>query len=859
MSELTDRLGTIAKAPILLVACDFDGTLAPIVDEPSLVQIDSRAFSALQRLASLRQTYVCIISGRARGDLSVRAAWPADVRLVGSHGLERSAAFASRMSPSAIALREQIAREMRVCADSDPGFHIEEKPASVAFHYRKAPAAKAQQVLEQLREGIGRRDGVFAREGLKVLEFSVMPGHKGLALNAVKHETGASAVLFLGDDLTDEDAFASLAESDVGVKVGEEETRAEYRVETTLAVAGTLAYMAERREAWLAGERWAPIERHSMLSDQRTIAIIDPEGRVVWMCLPRIDSAAVFAELLGGASCGYFDIRPVGADSAPKQEYTDGTLTLRTQWPRMSVTDYLDCSEGRPFQRAGRTDLVRVIEGSGTAAIRFAPRLNFGRTSTRLQLRDVGVEVEGTPEPIVLHSPGVMWRLVDEGPHQVAVAEVNLDGSAVVLDLRYGTGNLRTLRNTEATRRAQTENHWRAWTQSLSFPSIRPDLVKQSALVLRALCYRPSGAIAAAGTMGLPEYPGGVRNWDYRFCWPRDAALACRALVRLGSTGQALRFLDWLMGVLERSDSAHSLRPIYTVSGGHLGAEADLPELQGYAHSRPVRVGNAAAEQVQLDVFGPITDLIASLAHCEAPITPEHWRLTETMVEAVERRWRQPDHGIWELRLPPRQHVYSKVMCWQTVDRAQQIAETYLGKPREKWEALRKEIAQDVLEHGYKPHVGAFTAAYEEDGIDAATLHVGLSGLIPSYDERFVSTVRAVEGQLLDRSIVYRYRHDDGLPGSEGGFHLCTSWLIEAYLLTGRVRDARTLFDVMASCAGPTGLLSEEWDPKWRMALGNFPQAYSHLGLINAAVMLDAAERGTAIAKSGSVFKAATS
>ncbi|MBI1827338.1 MAG: trehalose-phosphatase [Planctomycetes bacterium] len=846
MSDLGEKLTAVSRIPILLVACDFDGTLAPFADEPSLAEIHRPALQALARLAGLRQTFVSVISGRARRDLRHRVQWPEDIRLVGSFGAELKTDLTTdliaRLGPDAVALREKLARELHTVAASSKNFHVEEKPASVAFHYRRAQIEESEQALRALRERVASVPGLFVTEGRRVMEFSVLPAQKGLALNSVRHETGAAGVVFIGDDITDEDAFASLSDTDLGIKVGEGSSQAAFRVNHPEAVGEILEQLADRRDAWLSSDRFRSIHNHSILSDQRTAALVDPEGRIVWMCLPRIDSNAIFAELLGGPAYGYFDIRPLKNEGSATQQYVDDSLVLQTQWPEMTVTDYLDCSEGRPFQRAGRTDLVRIIEGAGQASIRFAPRLDFGRMPTRLKLHEFGVEVEGTQDPIVLFTPRVPWRLIEEGPHQVALAEVELSDGPIVLDLRYGTGSLRALQNSESIRRKQTEDHWRVWVHSLSLPELGREKVKQSCLVLRALCYRPTGSIAAAATMGLPECPGGVRNWDYRYCWPRDAALACRSLVRLGSTGQGLRFLDWLMVVLENCDSPEKLRPVYTVSGNNLGPESTLSELRGYLHSRPVRVGNMAASQIQLDIFGTITDLIAALAQCDAAITPEHWRLTKAMVSAVEQRWREPDHGIWEIRRHPKHHVYSKVMCWQTVDRAQLIAELYLGRRLPEWDQLTTSIAEDVLAHGYKPQIGAFTSSYEEDGIDAAALHVGLSGMLSPSDERFISTIGVVERELLRSGVVYRYRFDDGLPGIEGGFHLCTSWLIEAYVLVGRLQDARSLFDSMTSCTGNTGMMSEEWDPRWRLSLGNVPQAYSHLGLINAAMMLDAFE-----------------
>jgi GH15 family glucan-1,4-alpha-glucosidase len=363
---------------------------------------------------------------------------------------------------------------------------------------------------------------------------------------------------------------------------------------------------------------------------------------------------------------------------------------------------------------------------------------------------------------------------------------------------------------------------------------------------LRALTHAPTGAIVAAATTSLPEHLGGIRNWDYRYCWLRDGALSAASLVRLGSQDEALAFLDWVLHIIENradGDGDERLQPLYNVAGRHLGPEAEITELPGYAGSRPVRVGNAAERQVQLDVFGPIVELVQLLLQRDAPLSGRYWELVQAMVRAVAERWDRPDHGIWEIRKPPRHHVHSKVMCWVTVDRAIEVADEFTNRPQPEWAELRDRIAADVLEHGFKSQVNAFTAAYDGTDADAASLAVGLRGLLTPDDPRFLGTVDLVERMLRDGPTVYRYLEDDGLPGHEGGFTLMTSWLIDSYALVGRLRDARELFDEVVAIAGPTGLLAEQYDPANKRSLGNHPQAYSHLGLIDNALTLADAER----------------
>jgi GH15 family glucan-1,4-alpha-glucosidase len=281
------------------------------------------------------------------------------------------------------------------------------------------------------------------------------------------------------------------------------------------------------------------------------------------------------------------------------------------------------------------------------------------------------------------------------------------------------------------------------------------------------------------------------------------------------------------------------LHPLYTVDGQTLGPEAVIDTLPGYAGSRPVRVGNAANKQLQLDVFGPIADLVDAVAQRRGVVSDFDRAVLEAMVDAVARRWFEPDHGIWEQRQPPRHHVYSKVMCWQTVDRALHVAARHGLPERPDWVELRAAIAENVLEYGWNEQVGAYTTAYDGTDLDAASLWVGLSGLLADDDPRFLSTVLAIEAELRSGPVVYRYRSDDGMPGTEGGFHVCTAWLIESYLRTGRRADAEELYGQLVACAGPTGLLPEQYDPLAERGLGNHPQAYSHLGLIRCALLLD--------------------
>lgn len=583
-----------------------------------------------------------------------------------------------------------------------------------------------------------------------------------------------------------------------------------------------------------------------MLSDQRSAALVTPHARITWLCLPRIDSPAIFAELLDGPEAGHFSITPLNddadgdhTDTKPAQAYLGSTLVLQTSWPALRVTDYLDCSDGRPSEKAGRTDLIRHIEGAGRASVAFAPRLDFGRLPTQIKIRDGGLEVAGASDLLVLEAAGVDWSIEDHGVHQTAVAEIDLDQGPVTLEMRYGATSPSGARPPELERRERTARFWSDWADRLQVPDVEPEAVRRSALTLKALCYGPTGAILAAATTSLPEFIGGVRNWDYRYCWIRDAAMTAGALARLGSTSEAVSLLDWLLDLTEDQDvSPNELSPLYTVEGLPLPPEETIEELAGYADSRPVRVGNAACHQLQLDVLGSVAELIHQIASANGTLPVHYWRLLKNLVDAVERRWMEPDQGMWEIRSAPRHHTHSKVMCWLTVDRAVRTGTHTNGGDRPDWIDLRERIRDDVLANGWNDQAGAFTTAYDGMDLDASVLAIGLFGLIEPDDPRFAATVAAVDESLRRNDAVYRYRHEDGISGAEGGFNLMTSWLIDAKIMIGDLDDARGLFGSLLALAGPTGLIPEEVDPTTRQGLGNHPQAYSHLGLINNACNL---------------------
>jgi trehalose 6-phosphate phosphatase len=839
--ELHEDIARLASTHILLVACDFDGTLAPIAHSPVDALADERSLAALRALASLESTHAAVISGRARSTLRKKLGRAPGITLIGGHGAEQPTFTAGMVDRRALTA---LIADLGAIQERFPGAALEPKPTGAAIHYRDVDPRDHARLREEARAAALTIGCPLVRDGLFVVESGLVPTDKGRALRAVVDHVYAHAAIFLGDDVTDEDAFAALRPVDVGVKVGPGASSAGRRVEDHTGVRDILEALVTARAAWLAQRRLTPIDHLAYLSDQRTGALIDPGGRVVWMCAPRFDSPPIFAQLLGGPSAGYFEVAP--ADNLPpiSRGYEKDSMVLRTEHQGFTVRDYLDCSGGRAFQRAGRTDLIRIIERTESGSVpprivlRFSPRIDFGRSATRLRDAGGGILVQGSSDPCVLVSPGVSWTIQDDGPNQMAVAILDVPESGLVLELRLGSSSALPARISESHRRKATGLFWSGWAGTLRLPNLHPDLCRRSALALKSLTFGPNGSICAAATCSLPEQIGGVRNWDYRYCWIRDAAMSAAALVHLGSTGHALKYLDWLGGILEDLPGPEQLRPIYTIRGQELGPEGEIPGLAGYADSRPVRVGNGAAHQVQLDVFGVVADLIALLSEASAPLTPEHWSMLDAMVRAVEARWREPDHGIWEIRGPMRHHVHSKVMCWHTVARAVHAREL-AGEPiPDAHRALALAIRADVSAHGFDAAHEYFTIAYDEPGCDAACLLVGLTGLVSPDDPRFAATVRAVERDLLEHNTVLRYRAADGLPGVEGGFHLCTGWLIEALHLVGRRDEAHALLDAYAAQCGPLGLYAEERDPISGRALGNYPQAYSHLALINACCRL---------------------
>ncbi|WP_307072312.1 trehalase-like domain-containing protein [Arthrobacter pascens] len=836
---LLTELKVLARVPGLLVACNYGGTLCDAEGISTETLPLGSAAIALRALAALPNTHAAVISGRSLRDLAAVSRLPAEVHLIGSHGAESDMGFAHVQSLATEAALQKVATALSEAVGFQKGIWIERKPVAVSVHTRPATPDVVEAVTETARE-IARAHGLFFIVDGSVLDLSVVEPSKAEALENLRSRLGASAAIYAGDAYSDELAIGTLRGPDMGLRVGPGETAASHRLRDPESFARVLAILFELRRAWLFGEDAVGLERHSMIGNGSSTALVTPDAKICWMSHPLPDSGSLFAHILGGDAAGHFSVEPVKASQVLGQRYVDSTMIVETRWADVTVTDYLEPAPD------GITSLVRVLSGSGAARVIFAPRPDYANAPFSMEARGDELHVVGTSDPIILLAPGVRFAIASDGRHATATAVVNLQDGPVVLNMRCGDTEPQTADpGGETERRAGVAHHSRRWVQELELPGVKPSLVRRSALVLRALVHEPTGAVLAAPTTSLPEGIGGTRNWDYRYCWLRDGSMTVNALVDLGSTEEAAGFLSWLGRILEHAPGPEWLHPLYSVTGAPLSTEAVIDSLPGYAGSRPVRIGNAADHQVQLDVFGPIAELIHAVSEREDGLADAHWELMVQMASAVLARWHEADHGIWEARRAPRHHVYTKVMCWVTLDRALRTAARHGREPEPSWEPTARTIRDQVLREGWDDSASSYTVAYDSPDLDAAVLHIGLSGLLDVSDQRFLDTVTAVERELRVGPTVFRYRYDDGLPGLEGGFHICTTWLIEAYVAVGRIEEAWDLFDQLVNLFGPTGLLPEEYDPGTETHLGNHPQAYSHLGFIRCARILDAHQPGT--------------
>ncbi len=589
------------------------------------------------------------------------------------------------------------------------------------------------------------------------------------------------------------------------------------------------------------------LEHYGFIGNMRTCALVGANGSIDWLCLPRFDSAACLAALLGERRNGCWQIAPRGVEGSGRQRYRSDTLILETEFETESgVVRVIDCMPPHAEFR----ELVRVVEGVSGAvemAMNFIVRFDYGRTVPWVWRDAEGLNVVAGPEALNLRTD------VDiRGEAMATVANFTVSaGERRHFVLAWHPSHERPPPAVDAERALRhTELYWREWCARCAYAGEWREAVMRSLLTLKALTYAPTGGIVAAATTSLPEHIGGVRNWDYRFCWMRDATFTLYSFMEAGYTEEAKAWIEWLLRAVA-GDPAQ-LQIMYGAAGERSLPERELTHLAGYEESRPVRIGNAAAEQFQLDVYGEIMDAMHLARRVGIRTGSNAWHLQRHLVDFVARNWAEPDEGIWEIRGPRRHFTHSKVMAWVAVDRAVKGVEEYnLEGDVERWRRLRQEIFDDVCARGFNAARGAFTQSYETEQLDASCLMIPLVGFLPANDPRVRGTVEAIQRELTFGGLVYRYHPTestdiDGLPPGEGAFLPCSFWLADCLHLMGRQEEARALFDRLLAMRNSLGLLAEEYDPRRRRLVGNFPQAFSHIGLINTAQNLSEGTLGPA-------------
>ncbi|RAG81607.1 glycoside hydrolase family 15 protein [Streptacidiphilus pinicola] len=593
------------------------------------------------------------------------------------------------------------------------------------------------------------------------------------------------------------------------------------------------------------------IEDYALLGDLGTAALVGADGSVDWLCLPRFDSPSCFAALLGEERHGHWALAPADADGTRpvSRRYLGDTLVLETRWRTATgEARVLDFMPQRPADRAGEPPrLVRLVEGlAGSVAMRGRLRVRFHYGRVVPWVRRTGhhrVAVAGPDAAWLSVPPGVHTYGAGEGADGCTRSDFTVtEGERVAFTLTWQPSHLTTARRFDPERSLrETLDGWENWSALCRYQGPWRAPVLRSLLTLKALSYAPTGGIVAAPTTSLPEWLGGPRNWDYRYCWLRDASLTLAALLRTGYREEAVSWRRWLLRAIAGERSG--LQALYGVAGERAMPETVADWLPGYDGSRPVRIGNAAAGQMQLDVRGEVADMLHRALDAGIPMERQVWSLFRSLMATVAARWREPDEGLWEMRGGRRHFTHSKVMCWVAADRAVRMAErTGLPAPLAEWRALRDAVHADVCAHGYDPARGVFVQAYGDTGLDAATLLLAQCGFLPADDPRVVRTVDAVRDGLDLDGFVRRYdpgTTGDGLSGGEGAFLACSFWLAEALALGGRHEEAVEFFDRTVAVGGELGLLSEQWDPFARRQLGNAPQAFTHVALVNAAFALD--------------------
>ncbi|MEQ0565519.1 glycoside hydrolase family 15 protein [Amycolatopsis sp. NEAU-NG30] len=588
------------------------------------------------------------------------------------------------------------------------------------------------------------------------------------------------------------------------------------------------------------------IEDYALLGDLHTAALLSRDGAIDWLCLPRFDSPACFAALLHDERAGTWRLAPAGGGPATRRAYRGDSLVLSSEWDTpdgtVRVLDFMP-------PRGEAADVVRIVEGvSGRVPMRMLLRLRFdyGHVTPWVHHEDGDFAAVAGPDAIWLRTP-VPLHGEDLATHaEFTVAA----GDRVPFVLTHRASHLPRPRHVDAeTALRDTEGFWADWAGRCRYDGAWPDAVRRALVTLKGLTYAPTGGILAAATTSLPEQIGGPRNWDYRYCWLRDATFTLQALIGTGYHEEARAWREWLVRAVA-GDPA-DLQIMYGIDGSRRLPESTLDWLAGYEGSAPVRVGNAAADQFQLDVWGEVLDGLHLVR--EAGIATSHtaWDLQRALLDFLEGHWDKPDNSLWEVRGPRRHFVHSKVMAWAGVDRAVRTVERHgLDGPSGRWRALRDRIHDDVCTHGYDAGRGTFTQFYGSRGLDAALLLIPRVGFLPASDPRVAGTVEAVRTELAHDGFVSRYDPSadggvDGLPGGEASFLACSFWLADALHGIGRTAEARDLFERLLGLRNDVGLLAEEYDTRLRRQVGNTPQAFSMVGLVNTARHLSGASTTT--------------
>jgi len=578
-----------------------------------------------------------------------------------------------------------------------------------------------------------------------------------------------------------------------------------------------------------------PLEDYALIGDCETAALVSRGGSIDWLCWPRFDSGACFAALLGGAEHGRWVIAAADPDAKVARHYRRNTLILETRIETtegaVTVVDFMP-------PRGRNSDIVRIVcgeRGRVRMHTEVVLRFDYGRSIPWVNhLHDGTFRAIAGPDMVLLHTPVALHgrELTTVGDFEVRA------GTRVPFVLTHGHSHLSppSAIDSEASLES-TENFWTEWASRAEPCGEWSDAVVRSLITLKALTYAPTGGIVASPTTSLPEQLGGSRNWDYRFCWLRDATLTLLALMNAGYYDEARAWRDWLLRAAAGAPS--QLQIMYGLAGERRLTEYEVPWLPGYERSQPVRVGNAAHDQLQLDVFGEVMDALHQARRGTLHPREADWAFQCAVLEHLERVWDQPDEGIWEVRGGRRHFTYSKVMAWVAMDRGIRAAEAFgLDGPLSRWRALRQRIHDDVCRDGFDRQLGSFVQSFGSKELDASLLLLPTVGFLPPTDPRITGTIEAVEHRLFVDGFLLRYdtaTSDDGLPAGEGAFLACSFWLADAYILIGRIDDARRLFARLLSLRNDVGLLAEEYDTGARRLVGNFPQAFSHIALINTA------------------------